>query len=329
MSKIEDTIRERAEWNAKAGLKDVTDLNNAIKGGRIGDIIRTTEALQEKHLARIAEDIAARPDVRIVLLAGPSSSGKTSTSKRLSVQLMTCLKRPVALSMDNWFVNRDQTPLDENGEQDFESVYSVDIPQFNKDLQDLIDGREVQLLTYNFQRGEREYLGDTLQLEPEDILIIEGIHALNPMLTQEIAPEHKFLVYASALTALRLDSDTRISTSDNRLLRRMCRDYTTRGCSAEDTLLRWPSVRRGEEKWIFPYQENADAIFNTAMVYEIPALYPKAVKVLSEVPVDSPAMPEAQRLLHFLTYFVPVPDKEIPMNSLLREFIGGSVFNVG
>lgn len=329
MSKIEDTIKARAEWNAKAGLKDVADLNNAIKDGRIGDIIRTTEALQEKHLARIAEDIASRNGVRIVLLAGPSSSGKTSTSKRLSVQLMTCLKRPVALSMDNWFVNRDQTPLDENGEQDFESIYSVDIAQFNSDLQGLIDGHEVKLPTYNFQKGVREYRGDTLQLEPEDILIIEGIHALNPILTEKIAPEKKYMVYASALTALRLDEGHRISTSDNRLLRRMCRDYTTRGCSAEDTLLRWPSVRRGEEKWIFPFQENADAIFNTAMVYEIAALYPKAVKILSEVPVESPVMAEANRLLHFLTYFTPVPDKEIPMNSLLREFIGGSVFEVG
>lgn len=329
MGKIDDTIRERAEWNAKAGLKDVSDLNAAIKQGRIGDIIRTTEALQEKHLARIAEEIARRSSVRLVLLAGPSSSGKTSTSKRLSVQLMTCLKRPVALSMDNWFVNRDQTPLDENGEKDFESIYSVDLAQFNKDLQDLIAGREVQLPTYNFQKGEREYRGDTLCLEPDDILIVEGIHALNPILTEDIPAEQKFLVYASALTALRLDANTRISTSDNRLLRRMCRDYTTRGCSAEDTLLRWPSVRRGEEKWIFPFQENADAVFNTAMVYEISAIYPKAVKVLSEVPVDSPVIEEAKRLLHFLTYFTPVPDKEIPMNSLLREFIGGSVFEVG
>ncbi|MBQ0056298.1 MAG: nucleoside kinase [Bacteroidales bacterium] len=329
MSKIEDTIRMRAEWNARAGLKDVSDLNNAIRAGRIGDIIRTTEALQEKHLAKIAEEIAARESVRVVLLAGPSSSGKTSTSKRLAVQLMTCLKRPVALSMDNWFVNREDTPLDENGEKDFESIYSLDLAQFNRDLQDLIDGKEVKLPTYNFQLGEREYRGDTLRLEPDNILIVEGIHALNPVLTADIAPECKYLVYASALTALRLDENTRISTSDNRLLRRMCRDYVTRGCSAEDTLSRWPSVRRGEEKWIFPYQENADAIFNTAMVYEITALYPKAVKILSEVPVDSPAMPEAQRLLHFLTYFVPIPDKEIPMNSLLREFIGGSVFDVG
>lgn len=329
MSKIEDTIKARADWNARFGLKDVKDLNEAIRQGRAGDIIRTTEALQEKHLAAIAEEIASRPKIKIVLLAGPSSSGKTSTSMRLSVQLMTCLKRPLTLSMDNWFVNRENTPLDENGEKDYESVYALDLPQFNQDLQDLIDGKEIKIPTFNFQEGRREYRGNTLKLTEENILIIEGIHALNPILTEKIAAENKYLVYASALTALRLDEDTRISTSDNRLIRRMCRDYSTRGCSAVDTLARWPSVRRGEEKWIFPFQENADAIFNTAMVYELSALYPKAIKVLSEVPADSPMMPEAHRLLHFLSYFVPIPDREIPMNSLLREFIGGSVFDVG
>lgn len=329
MSKIEDTIKARADWNARFGLKDVEDLNEAIRQGRAGDIIRTTEALQEKHLAAIAEEIASRPKIKIVLLAGPSSSGKTSTSMRLSVQLMTCLKRPLTLSMDNWFVNRENTPLDENGEKDYESVYALDLPQFNQDLQDLIDGKEIKIPTFNFQEGRREYRGNTLKLTEENILIIEGIHALNPILTEKIAAENKYLVYASALTALRLDEDTRISTSDNRLIRRMCRDYSTRGCSAVDTLARWPSVRRGEEKWIFPFQENADAIFNTAMVYELSALYPKAIKVLSEVPADSPMMPEAHRLLHFLSYFVPIPDREIPMNSLLREFIGGSVFDVG
>lgn len=329
MSKIDDTIKARADWNARFGLRDVKQLNAAIKEGRVGDIIRTTEALQEKHLAAIAEEIASRPQVKIVLLAGPSSSGKTSTSKRLAIQLMTCLKRPLTLSMDNWFVNREDTPLDENGEKDYESIYALDLKQFNQDLQDLIEGKEIQIPTFNFQQGQREYKGQTLQLQDDNILIIEGIHALNPILTEKIASENKYLVYASALTALRLDEDTRISTSDNRLIRRMCRDYTTRGCSAEDTLSRWPSVRRGEEKWIFPFQENADAIFNTAMVYELSALYPKAIKVLSEVPADSPLMPEAHRLLHFLTFFVPIPDKEIPMNSLLREFIGGSVFDVG
>lgn len=329
MSKIEDTIKARADWNARFGLKDVKDLNKAIREGRIGDVIRTTEALQEKQLAAIAEEIASRPKVKVVLLAGPSSSGKTSTSKRLAIQLMTCLKRPLTLSMDNWFVNRDDTPLDEYGEKDYESVYALDLARFNQDLQDLIDGEEIQLPTFNFQMGQREYRGNTLQLKDDNILIIEGIHALNPVLTQSISAENKYLVYASALTALRIDDDTRIPTSDHRLIRRMCRDYATRGCSAEDTLARWPSVRRGEEKWIFPYQENADAVFNTAMLYEIPALYNKAFKVLIEVPSDSPMASEAHRLLTFLSHFVPIPDDEIPMNSLLREFIGGSVFDVG
>jgi len=329
MSKIEDTIRERAEWNARFGLRDVRDLNKAIHEGRIGDIIRTTEALQEKYLAAIAEEIASRPKVKIVLLAGPSSSGKTSTSKRLAIQLMTCLKKPLTLSMDNWFVNREDTPLDEFGEKDYESVYALDLPRFNQDLQDLIDGNEILLPTFNFQFGQREYRGEKLKLNDDNILIVEGIHALNPVLTQSIAAENKFLVYASALTALRIDEETRISTSDHRLIRRMCRDYSTRGCSAEDTLMRWPSVRRGEEKWIFPFQENADAVFNTAMVYELPALYSKAFKVLIEVPSDSPVAEEAHRLLSFLSNFVQIPDEEIPNNSLLREFIGGSVFDVG
>ena len=329
MSKLTDTIDEQVRWNDRAGLKDVNDLNRAIKDGRIGDIIRTSEALQEKKLAAIAEKIANDPDIKVILLAGPSSSGKTSTSKRLSIQLMTCWKKPVALSMDNWFVNREQTPLDENGEKDYESIFALDLEQFNQDLNDLIDGKEVQLPTYNFQKGEREYRGNSLKLEADNLLILEGIHALNPLLSNKIERQHKFLLYASALTGLRMEGDSRISSSDNRLLRRMCRDYSTRGCSAEETLARWPAVRRGEEKWIFPYQENADCFFNTAMIYEFSALYPKSAKLLSEIPVESPLMEEAHRLLHFLTYFTPIPDKEIPNNSLLREFIGGSVFDVG
>ncbi len=329
MSKIEDTIKARAEWNARFGLSNVNDLNAAIRAGRAGDIIRTTEALQEKHLAAIAEEIASRPEIRIILLAGPSSSGKTSTSKRLAIQLMTCLKRPVALSMDNWFVNREDTPLDENGEKDYESVYAMDLKQFNRDLQDLIAGKEIKLPTYNFHSGRREYHGQKLRLADDNLLIIEGIHALNPVLTDSIPAKNKYLVYASALTALQLQEGVRISTSDNRLIRRLCRDYSTRGCSAESTLSRWPSVRRGEEKWIFPFQENAYAVFNTAMVYELAALHPKALHVLNEVPFNSPCYDEAQRLLKFLAYFTPIPDDEIPKNSLLREFIGGSVFDVG
>ena len=329
MSKLEDAIREMAQWNEWSGLKDVNDINAAIREGRIQQIIQVSEAIQEKSLCHIADEIAARPDVKFVLLAGPSSSGKTSTSKRLAIHLAACLKRPLVLSLDNWFVNRDESPVDENGEKDFESIYTLDLKQFNKDLNDLIAGKEIQLPTYNFHKGEREYRGDTLKLEKDMLLVIEGIHALNPILTSEIDPCRKYLVYASALTALKLDDNTRISTSDNRLLRRICRDYSTRSNSAAETIARWPSVRRGERKWIFPFQENADAFFNTAMIYEFSALYPKAVKILSKVHADSPQMEEANRLLRFLTYFVPITDKDIPNNSLLREFIGGSVFDVG
>lgn len=327
--KLLSVITESARFNAIAHLNNVGNLNLAIQQGQVGDLIRLDEAMQEKRLAAIAEEIASRPKVKVVLLAGPSSSGKTSTSKRLSVQLMTCLKKPVALSMDNWFVDRDKTPVDEFGEKDFESIYSMDLEQFNRDLTDLIEGREIKLPTYNFQSGQREYRGETLRLEPDTLLVCEGIHALNPLLTQQIAAENKFLIYASALTTISLDDHNCIPTTDNRLLRRIIRDYQTRGCSAADTIGRWESVRRGEEKWIFPFQENADAIFNTAMIYELPAIKVKAEMVLREVPHDAPEINEAQRLLRFLEYFKPIYDNEIPYNSLLREFIGGSVFDVG
>jgi uridine kinase len=303
-------------------------LNRAVAEGHVGELILFNEAMQEKQLAKIAEQIAARPQVRMVLIAGPSSSGKTTTSRRLSVELMTCLKNPVALSMDNWFVDRAKTPLDEYGEKDYESVYALDLPQFNRDLQDLIDGREIQLPTYNFQTGHREYSGRTLRLEPNTLLVIEGIHALNPILTESIAEEHKFRVYASALTSISLDDHNWIPTTDNRLLRRIIRDYQYRGCSAAETIRRWASVRRGEEKWIFPFQEHADAIFNSAMIYELSAIRDMASTVLREVPHDLPEAAEAHRLLRFLDYFKPIHGQEIPPTSLLREFLGGSVFEL-
>lgn len=326
---------------------NVAFINQIIDEGKIGHFIRLCEALQEKKLSRIAEDIATRPDVKMVLLAGPSSSGKTSTSRRLSVQLMTCRKWPVPISMDNWFVDRDNTPLDENGQKDFESLYSLDLQQFNQDLNDLLAGKEIQLPTYNFQEGHREYRGETLQLKPGMILIIEGIHALNPILTQEIEERHKYRVYAYPNNTIQLPEEPyKIEPWDNRLLRRISRDYETRGCSAARTLSLWPSVRRGEQKWILPFKENADAIFNTAMLYELAAIRPKVEAILQEVkpaetigngetpsdpnvPVDPFYYEEAQRLLKLLSYFHPIPHNEIPMNSLLREFIGGSVFDVG
>lgn len=326
--KMMEILSQTAHFNAVAGLQNVGNLNRAIESGHMGDLIRLNEALQEKRLAAIAEEIAARDNVKVVLIAGPSSSGKTSTSRRLSVQLMTCLKKPKYLSLDNWFVNRADTPLDEYGEKDYESIHTLDLPQLNHDLQELIEGREIQLPTYNFQTGCREYSGKTLRLSPSTILVIEGIHALNPMLTEQIDERCKYRIYASALTTISLDDHNHIPTTDNRLLRRIIRDYQYRGCSAADTIRRWDSVRRGEERWIFPYQENADAIFNTAMIYELAAIKDKASTILREVPHNVPEAAEAQRLLHFLDYFKPIYEKEIPHTSLLREFLGGSVFEL-
>lgn len=326
--KVMKVMKDSIAFNMNARLCNIGHLNDAIRNGRFGDLIRMNEAVQEKRLASIAEEIAARPEVKVVLIAGPSSSGKTTTSKRVSVQLMTCLKEPVTLSLDNWFVERDQTPLDEYGEKDYESIYALDLPQFNQDLQDLLDGNEISLPTYNFQTGKREYRGQKLRLGPSTMLVIEGIHALNPVLTEKIADKHKYRIYASALTAISLDDHNWIPTSDNRLLRRIIRDYQYRGCSAADTIRRWDSVRRGEEKWIFPYQENADVIFNTAMIYELASIKTKAEAVLREVPQNVPERSEAERLLQFLEYFNPIYDNEIPRISLLREFIGGSVFEL-
>lgn len=312
---------------------NVSFLNEIIESGHIGSFIRLCEALQEKRLSRIAEDIARRKDVRVVLLAGPSSSGKTSTARRLTVQLLTCRKWPVALSMDNWFVNREDTPLDEQGKPDFESLYSLDLKQFNQDLNDLIEGREIKLPTYNFQVGRREYRGDTLQLRPGMMIIIEGIHALNPILTEHLAEKYKYRVYAEPGNCLTIPladgSQTELTPYDNRLLRRITRDYQTRGCTAARTLSLWDNVRRGEEKWIYPFKGLANATFNTAMLYELSAIRPKVEAMLQEVPADDPGYAEAQRLLSCLTAFTPIPHNEIPMNSLLREFIGGSVFDVG
>lgn len=309
--------------------RTAANLNKIIESGHIGDLIRVTEALQEKQLARIAEDICSRPFVRVVLLAGPSSSGKTSTSKRLAVQLMTNMKLPVALSMDNWFVNRENTPLDEFGEKDFESIHAVDLPQFNKDLQDLIDGKEIELPTYNFQTGMREYRGDSLKLHPDAILIVEGIHALNPILTDQLPEDYKYRIFASPISQIALNETEFIPTYDNRLLRRITRDSQTRNKTAQQTIESWPSVRRGEEKWILPFRGNADAIFNTAMIYELAAIKEKAESLLKEVPESASVYSEAQRLLGYLSHFEAITDDEIPRTSLLREFIGGSVFDVG
>ena len=288
------------------------------------------EALQEKKIAQIADTIFHRGEngnrVKLVLIAGPSSSGKTTFSKRLSIQLMTNGLKPFPISLDNYFVDREETPLDENGNYDYESLYALDLELFNQQLQALLRGEEVELPRFNFSLGKKEYKGDKLKIEDNTILILEGIHALNPELTPHIPAERKFKIYVSALTTISLDDHNWIPTTDNRLLRRIIRDFNYRGYSARETISRWPSVRAGEDKWIFPYQENADVMFNSALLFEFAVLRLHAEPILMGVPRNCPEYCEAYRLLKFIKYFVPVQDKEIPPTSLLREFLGGSSF---
>lgn len=315
------TVEER-------NMHTIPFINRMIKEGHAGDMILVCEALQEKELGHIAEKIASLEKTKIVLIAGPSSSGKTSTSKRLCIQLMACRKHPVALSLDNWFVNRTDTPLDENGNPDFESIYSMDLKQFNEDLENILAGKEVALPTYNFTKGEREYNGEKLTLTKDMILVIEGIHALNPLLTEQIPAENKFKIFAAPMSPISLDGEHWIPTTANRLLRRISRDYQTRGKSAEYTIAGWPSVRAGEKKWILPFKDEADALIDTSMIYELAALRPKAEIVLEKVPKEAPEYDAAQQLLQFLYCFAPIDTEQIPRTSLLREFIGGSLFDV-
>lgn len=326
--KMYNIYKEELNFLSIIGLDNVGDLNKANIEGRTPGIIKVSEALQEKKIADIATQIAGRfnDGVRVVLIAGPSSSGKTTTRMRLEVQLMANLIMPVGLSLDNYFVNRENTPLDENGDFDFESLYALDLDLFNSDLEKLLNGEKVALPTFNFATGKREYKGNELQLNRNNVLVIEGIHGLNPDLTPQIPDNKKFLVYVSALTAISLDDHNWIPTTDNRLLRRMVRDYRYRGYSAIDTLSRWSSVRKGEDKWIFPYQENADVMFNSAMIYELAALRRYAEPILRQVPKNVPEYAEAHRLLKFLSYFHYINDRELPPTSLLREFLGGSSF---
>ena len=321
-----NVYREHLKLLNIIGVDNVGDMNIANKVGRMPDVIKISEAYQEKTIANIAEQIASRAGVKVVLISGPSSSGKTTFRMRLEVQLMVNLIKPIGLSLDNYFVDRELTPLDENGGYDFESLYALDIPKFNEDLECLLKGEEVSLPTFNFSTGKREYKGNKLRLEENSILVIEGIHGLNPELTTSIPDYQKFKVYVSALTAISLDNHNRIPTTDNRLLRRMIRDYRYRGYSAIDTISRWQSVRNGEDKWIFPYQENADVMFNSAMMYEFAALRSYAEPILSQVPNNVPEYAEAHRLLKFLKYFNYINDRELPPTSLLREFLGGSSF---
>ena len=328
--KMLEVFQEYHRWNQILGISTVGDLNVACNHGHATDLINVSEALQEKKIAQIADEITHRNQdgkrVKLVLISGPSSSGKTTFSKRLSIQLMTNGLKPYPISLDDYFVNRNDTPLDENGKHDFESLYAVDLPFFEEQLSTLLNGGEVELPRYNFTTGKREMSGKKLRIDEHMILIIEGIHALNPALTPHIPNENKYKVYVSALTTILLDNHNYIPTTDNRLLRRIIRDYKYRSYSAEETIARWPSVRAGEEKWIFPYQENADAMFNSALLFELAVLKDYVEPVLRKVPNRCPEYSEAHRLLRFLNYFVSVQDKELPPTSLLREFLGGSSF---
>jgi len=328
--KMLEVFQEYHRWNQILGISTVGDLNVACNHGHATDLINVSEALQEKKIAQIADEITHRNQdgkrVKLVLISGPSSSGKTTFSKRLSIQLMTNGLKPYPISLDDYFVNRNDTPLDENGKHDFESLYAVDLPFFEEQLTTLLNGGEVELPRYNFTSGKREMSGKKLRIDEHMILIIEGIHALNPALTPHIPNENKYKVYVSALTTILLDNHNYIPTTDNRLLRRIIRDYKYRNYSAEETIARWPSVRAGEEKWIFPYQENADAMFNSALLFELAVLKDYVEPVLRKVPNRCPEYSEAHRLLRFLNYFVSVQDKELPPTSLLREFLGGSSF---
>ena len=328
--KMLEVFQEYHRWNQILGISTVGDLNVACNHGHATDLINVSEALQEKKIAQIADEITHRNQdgkrVKLVLISGPSSSGKTTFSKRLSIQLMTNGLKPYPISLDDYFVNRNDPPLDENGKHDFESLYAVDLPFFEEQLTTLLNGGEVELPRYNFTTGKREMSGKKLRIDEHMILIIEGIHALNPALTPHIPNENKYKVYVSALTTILLDNHNYIPTTDNRLLRRIIRDYKYRNYSAEETIARWPSVRAGEEKWIFPYQENADAMFNSALLFELAVLKDYVEPVLRKVPNRCPEYSEAHRLLRFLNYFVSVQDKELPPTSLLREFLGGSSF---
>ena len=326
--KLLNVYREHLKFLKISRLDNVGDLNKAKIDNRMSEVIQIAEAYQSKQISYIASEIARRfnEGVRVVLISGPSSSGKTTFRKRLEIQLFVDLLKPVGISLDNYFVERDKTPMDEFGERDYESLYSLELDLFESHLLALMKGNEVELPTYNFVTGKREYKNNLLKMDANSVLIVEGIHALNPELTAHIPPENKFMIYVSALTSISLDDHNWIPASDNRLLRRIVRDYRYRGYSAQETISRWDSVRRGEERWIFPFQENADVMFNSAMIYELAAIRRHAEPILMQVPRTAPEYAEAYRLLKFLSYFNYITDRELPPTSLLREFLGGSSF---
>ncbi|WP_287859498.1 nucleoside kinase [Segatella copri] len=325
--KMFEIFKEHHRWQSILGIRTVGDFNQAIDSNHSTDIINISEALQEKKIAKIAEEIASRKGVKLVLLAGPSSSGKTTSCKRLSIQLAVNGLKPLQISLDDYFVDREKTPKDASGEYDYESIYALDLDLINEQFNALFRGEEVELPKYDFQSGKSKKSGNKLKMNDNNVLVVEGIHALNPELTAHIPQEQIFRVYASALTTILLDNHNYIPTTDNRLLRRIIRDYKYRGVSAQETIHRWPSVRAGENKWIFPFQENADAMLNTAMLYELAVIKTQAEPLLQQVPENCEEYAEAYRLLKFLKYFKGIPYNNLPPTSLLREFLGGSSFH--
>ena len=325
--KMFEIFKEHHRWQDILGIRTVGDFNMAVDAGYATDLINISEALQEKKIGKIAEDIAQRKGVKLVLLAGPSSSGKTTTCKRLSIQLAVNGLKPLQISLDDYFVDRERTPKDENGEYDYESIYALDLQLINDQFNALFRGEEVELPKYDFQTGKSKKSGKKLKMTPNNVLVVEGIHALNPELTSQIPNEQIYRVYASALTTILLDNHNYVPTTDNRLLRRIIRDYKYRGVSAQETIHRWPSVRAGENKWIFPFQENADAMFNSAMLFELAIIKTQAEPLLQQVPENCEEYAEAYRLLKFLKYFKGIPFNNLPPTSLLREFLGGSSFH--
>lgn len=325
--KMFEIFKEHHRWQSILGIRTIGDFNQAIDANHATDIINISEALQEKKIAKIAEEIASRKGVKLVLLAGPSSSGKTTSCKRLSIQLAVNGLKPLQISLDDYFVDREKTPKDASGEYDYESIYALDLDLINEQFNALFRGEEVELPKYDFQSGKSKKSGNKLKMNDNNVLVVEGIHALNPELTAHIPQEQIFRVYASALTTILLDNHNYIPTTDNRLLRRIIRDYKYRGVSAQETIHRWPSVRAGENKWIFPFQENADAMLNTAMLYELAVIKTQAEPLLQQVPENCEEYAEAYRLLKFLKYFKGIPYNNLPPTSLLREFLGGSSFH--
>ncbi len=326
--KLFHTLQEASDWGKMVNVDTVGALNEVISHGGASDLILVQEALQEKKIAQIAEQIASDPSKKFIMIAGPSSSGKTSFSHRLSIQLRTLGLNPHPIALDNFFKNREDTPLDENGNYDFECLEAIDVELFNQQMNRLLAGERVELPTFNFLLGRKEFKGDFKQLEADDILVIEGIHGLNDKLSYTLPSESKFKIYISALTQINIDEHNRISTTDGRLIRRMVRDARTRGATAAHTIGMWPSVRRGEDNYIFPFQEEADVMFNSALIYELAVLKPQAEAILFGIPKDAPEYIEAKRLLKFLDYFISISTEDIPKNSLMREFVGGSIFKV-